>query len=128
MKLIYEPIAFCYIGLGQFDEAESYLYRAISLNPATHLAHMYLAQLETRRGLLPEAEAQARDAIRLRTRVTPDTAQYHDELAQILEMEGNLKGALAEYQAEVRENPASVDGRLGIEAMEERLSTGAPTP
>lgn len=125
IDLLYEPIAVCYIGLGQLDEAEGYLYRAISLKPATHIAHIYLAQIEKRRGHLPEAEAQAREAIRLRPAPTPKLSAYHGELAQILELEGNLKGARAEYEAEVREDPASVEGRQRLQEFDER---GVPAP
>ncbi len=118
---LYESIGLCYIGLGQFDEAEGYLYRAISLDPNTHIAHMYLAQLEKRQGRLPEAEAQAREAIRLRPQVTPKLSTYHGELGRILELEGNLKGARAEYEAELREDPASVDGRQRLQELERAL-------
>ena len=125
IESLYEPIAVCYIGLGQLDEAEGYLYRAISLKPATHIAHIYLAQIEKRRGRLPEAEAQAREAIRLRPAPTPKLSAYHGELAQILALEGNLEGARAEYAAEVREDPASVEGRQRLRELEQR---GSPAP
>jgi protein O-mannosyl-transferase len=125
---LYEPIGLCYIGLGQLDDAEGYLYRAISLKPSTHVAHIYLAQIERRRGHLPEAEAQAREALRLRPAPTPQLSAYHGELAQILELEGNLKAARAEYEAEIREDPASVQGRQGLQELQERVSQQSSTP
>jgi hypothetical protein len=123
IELLYEPIGLCYIGLGQLEEAEGYLYRAISLKPTTHVARIYLAQVERRRGNLPEAETQARAAIRLRPGATPKLSGYHGELAQILELEGNLKGARAEYEAELREDPASVEARQRLQELDE---LGAP--
>ncbi len=115
-------------GWGSFDEAEGYLYRAISLKPSTHIAHIYLAQIEERRGNLPAAEAQAREAIRLRVRVpTPKFCPpYHGELAQILELEGNLKGARDEYQAEIQEDPASPEGQQRLLEVEVRIRQGSP--
>ena len=124
IPMLYEAIGLCYIGVGQLDEAEAYLYRAISLDPTQHIAHMYLAQVEKRRGRLPEAEAQAREALRLRPQVTPRLSAYHGELARILQLEGNLKGALAEYEAELREDPASVEGRQQLQEIEEQTSRG----
>jgi tetratricopeptide (TPR) repeat protein len=121
-QLLYVPIGICYIGLGQLDEAEGYFYRALSLDPAAHTAHSYLSRIEERRGRLPEAEAHAREALRLRPHATPELSTYHGELAQILELEGNLKGARAEYEAEVREDPASVEGRQRLQELEQQAS------
>ena len=128
MRVLFESMGLCYIGLGQFDEAEGYLYRAISLDPNTHVAHMYLAQIEKRRGRLPEAEAQAREAIRLRPQVTPKSSTYHGELGQILALEGNLKAARAEYEAELREDPASADGRQKLQELDEFEEQASPAP
>jgi tetratricopeptide (TPR) repeat protein len=127
-QLLYEPIGLCYLGLGQLDEAEGYLYRAISLDPKVHFAHLYLSLIEERRGRLPEAEKQAREALRLRPGATPKLSTFHSELAQILEEEGNLQGARAEYEAELQEDPASVDGRQRLQDLDERISRRSPTP
>jgi tetratricopeptide (TPR) repeat protein len=119
-QLLYVPIAICYIGLGQFDLAEGYLYRAISLDAALHVPHFYLALIEEGRGHLPEAEAQAREALRLRPGATPELSAYHGQLGRILENEGNPQAALVEYRAQVREDPASEEGLKHLRQMEER--------
>jgi hypothetical protein len=63
-----------------------------------------------------------REAIRLRPQATPRLSAYHGELAQILELEGNLKDARVEYEAQLRENPASAEGRQKIEELERQAS------
>jgi tetratricopeptide (TPR) repeat protein len=123
-QLLYVPIAICYIGLGQSDQAEGFLYRAISLDPAAHVPHFYLALIEESRGRWSEAEAHAREALRLRPAATPELSAYHGELGRILENEGNPQAALAEYRAQVREDPASAEARKHLEEIEQR----APVP
>lgn len=117
----FERVGYCYVMMGDDNSAEGYLYRAISLDPQSHLARSYLADIERRRGNLKEAEAQIRLALQLRPHATPQLASYHATLGMILEAEGNLPGARGEYAAQLAENPESADARERLRDIERRL-------
>lgn len=117
----FERVAYCYVMLGDDESAEGYLYRAISLDPRSHLARSYLADIERRRGNLKEAEAQIRLALQLRPHATPQLASYHATLGMILEAEGNLPGARGEYAAQLQENPGSADAQERLHSVERRM-------
>lgn len=125
---VYEPIVLCYIGMEDYDRAEAYAYREMTLDPKAHTVHIYLAEIEERLGHLAAAETQAREAIRLRPRSTPHLSGYRGELGKILELEGNAAGARAEYEAEIQEDPASTEGRERLLQMDERKARDAPAP
>jgi tetratricopeptide (TPR) repeat protein len=100
-------LAECHRGLGDLQEATVHLRAAISLNPGFPEAYMHLAGVAVLQHRLQEAEAAMRRALELRPVVTPTTTSYHYLLGTILEEKGDQPGALAEYQADLREDPGS---------------------
>jgi Tfp pilus assembly protein PilF len=118
-------IAWCYILLGDDREARPYLQDAIRNDPQRPLGYRELALLEWRQGRVEEAEAQIRKALAVRRTTGPAWLQYHSLLAAILERKGDLKGALEEYQAELREDPASEDVINRVQMISAKLGTAA---
>ena len=118
---VYENIALCYMGLEDYQQANAFLWRAISVYPRAHAPHYYMAQLDLRQGKWSEAEAEAREALRLRPEPSPVLAKYHSPLAEALIKQQNWSGALAEYQAELRENPGSEEARTGLLDLQQRM-------
>jgi tetratricopeptide (TPR) repeat protein len=115
-------IAQCYQELGQLDEAAAYLRDAIALKPAYSEAYIDLGMVELHRGRLADAEACLRQALKLRRRASASELynRYHYALGLVLEAKGDLKGALAEYQAEIDENPGADDVRDQISSLRAR--------
>lgn len=125
---VYENVALCYLGLEDYAQATAFLWRAIGMHPSAYAPHFYLGEVEKRQGRLAQAEAEFREAIRLRPQASPLLADYHGKLAQVLAMEENWTGALAEYQAELAENPDSEEARDSLRDLQQRLLNSAPDP
>ena len=121
----FERVGYCYVMMGDDNSAEGYLYRAISLDPRSHLARSYLADIERRRGNLKEAETQIRLALQLRPHATPQLASYHAILGMILEAEGNLQGARGEYEALLAENPDAAEAEERLRNIEKQIPASA---
>jgi len=92
-----------YEAVGMYREAEPYLLRASQLNPRDPKPVLYYGVCEFNMGHLKEAETILRQAIRMKG--PDDYREYHLQLGLVLEKEGDLTGARAEFEAEARENP-----------------------
>jgi tetratricopeptide (TPR) repeat protein len=97
--------AVCQQSLGVWSEAIQNLHRVLELDPDHPHARMLLGMSEEGAGYLDQAEADMREAIRRRPRASAQYRSYHANLAGVLEKKGDLKGAIAEYEAELAENP-----------------------
>lgn len=80
---IYENISNCYLGLQEFDRAIAFLEQAISVFPHDPAPHYYLAQVYMRQAKWKDAEAEAREAIRMQPYASPILAVYHGRLGDI---------------------------------------------
>jgi protein O-mannosyl-transferase len=114
-------IAICYVALGEVDKGISFFDEGIAREPNSPGAYHDLAMVEFSRDLLPQAEEHLRQALRLRTSNSPLFASYHSSLGRILEGEEKWSDALAEYQAELREDPSSERALDGLERMQKRI-------
>jgi protein O-mannosyl-transferase len=123
---IYIRLAKCYFGLGDLEEAISYFQDAILLAPYRPAAYLDLAMVELSGNLLPQAEEHMRLALRLRPAYSPLFERYHYRLAQILEKEEKWSGALAEYRAELQEDPGSSDALGGFDRMQKQMAGQVP--
>ena len=118
-------IAWCYVLMGDDRQARPYLQDAIQNDPRRPLGYRELALLEWRQGHVEEAETQIRKALAVRHTTGPAWLQYHSLLATILERKGDLKGALEEYQAELREDPASEEVMNRVQMISAKLGVAA---
>ncbi len=110
-------LAYTYYGLGQLDRAAEYFRRSIAADPVDGNQYLYLGLCLLRLGRLGEAEAAARRALLVR----PDGPQYHYVLGIILRARGNLPVALAEFQAELAQDPASERTRAQIAEIQKSM-------
>ncbi len=120
---LYENIAMCYLGLDDYQQASADLYKAMNVYPHAWAPHFYMGQVEMRQSHWPAAEAELRQAIRLRPEASPVLAKYHGSLAEVLEKEQNWTGAAAEFQLELQENPASEQARSGLRDLQDHINT-----
>ena len=120
---VYNSIARCYIELADYDQAAVYLQDAITIGPRYPGAYLNLGMVELQQGQLRQAEAHARQALRLRQHAdaSPAYNHYHFGLGMVLERKGDLEGAMAEYQTELRENPADDEVRARMLELQARL-------
>jgi protein O-mannosyl-transferase len=121
---VYVDTAWCYVLIGDDRQARPYLQDAIQTDPQRPLGYRELALLEWRQGRVDEAETQIRKALAVRRTSGPAWLQYHSLLATILERKGDLKGALEEYQAELREDPASEEVMNRVQMISAKLGAG----
>lgn len=98
-------IAICRYRLEEWQEAASTLRRVLDLRPDHPHARLLLGMADAEMGRLDEAESEMRAAVRARPRVSEQYRGYHAALAALLERKGDFRGALEEYEAELREFP-----------------------
>jgi tetratricopeptide (TPR) repeat protein len=103
----YVGLGECYAAVDDLDEAAGYFKDAILFHPRSSSAYVHLAGVEARQNQLTEAEAHMRQGLEFRETLTADTRTYHYLLGTILEQEMKFKDALAEYEADLEEEPAS---------------------
>ena len=121
-----EQVGACHLGLGQLDQASSYYQAAIAAEPRVPSAYVSLAMIELRQGRLAEAEGHMRRALQLRPRASPPYERYHYYLGTVLEAKGDSGGALAEYEASLREAPDAADVLDRVVVL--RAALGRPAP
>jgi len=111
----------CLYEMGHWEEAEARLREAIALHPDYPQAHMLLGMAEARAGRLDQAEAEMRQAIQQRPRASLQYSGYHAALAGLLEQKGDFRGALAEYEIELQEQPGEEAVADRAQALRARL-------
>jgi TolB-like protein/Flp pilus assembly protein TadD len=80
--------------LGQLDRAIAEMKRAVELDPFSPFVNANLSYVYTMARRYPEAIAQARKTIEL----NPEYYLSHQDLAQALELSGQIDAAIAEYE------------------------------
>jgi tetratricopeptide (TPR) repeat protein len=96
-----------YFGLEDWDRAADCFQRALRGNPKSSVYLLFAGLSDFHLGRLQNAEAEIREAIRIRSSIAADLSLYHLALGDVLEKQGNLRGALAEYAVELEQNPNS---------------------
>lgn len=110
-------LGYCYYKIGNFEEAERYLRRAISLNPTEDAdQHIYLGLVQMKTNRLDEAAASIRQAIELR----PFGKGYYFALGTVLKKQGDLAGAITEFRKELANNPQSAAAQKEIAEIKSR--------
>jgi TolB-like protein len=85
-----------YEALGRWGEAERLLETALTLDPLDSGLYEELSIMQIAAGRLSEAEAAARKTLQ----ISPAFGEGHLTLGEVLLLEGNFQGALAEMQRE----------------------------
>ncbi|MFO0888590.1 MAG: tetratricopeptide repeat protein [Isosphaeraceae bacterium] len=114
--LAYGNRAYCYLALGQPDEAIADLRQALRNDPGRASTHLVFSAALLDLGKLGEAVAESREAIRLK----PDYAEAHGNLGEALRGQGKLDEAIAAYREAIRLKPDLVGGHgnLGLALLE----------
>jgi Tfp pilus assembly protein PilF len=101
----------------QFDRSQESAEAALRADPKMAEAHTLLARLFARKGQLPEAAAEYRQAIGLR----PDLARVRLDLASVLAAQGDMQGAEQQLREAAKGGDPEV-ARLAAAALQ-RLGT-----
>ncbi|MBW3050146.1 tetratricopeptide repeat protein, partial [Prochlorococcus marinus] len=96
--------------LGNLQEAELSLRKAIELNPNFAIAHSNLGGILINLGKLHEAELSFRKAIE----INPDFAEVHSNLGMILKNLGKLHEAELSTRKAIEINPDLVEAKLNL--------------
>ena len=110
-------LGLCYYNLGRLDQAERYLSQAGELSPNDPEAYIHLGMTYLKMSRLDAAEQAVRRALSL----DPHGRGYHFALGVILEQSGELKGALAEFRAELANYPGEPAAAAQAQELERRL-------
>ena len=121
-----EQIGQCYLGLGSSIRRRLTSGTRSRPTPACRTAMSFWGWSRARKGHLADAEAHLRHALQLRPESSPAYAQLRYYLGNVLEAKGDLKGALAEYEAALQENPDGDSVREHVVALRAKL--GQPPP
>lgn len=118
---LYLDLGDCSAALGDLDEAAGYFKDAIQFHPRTSSGYVHLAGVEVRQDHLADAEAHMRQALRVRESVQGDGRTYHYLLGTVLEQEGKYQDALAEYEADLQDEPDSENTPARIGPLRHQL-------
>jgi protein O-mannosyl-transferase len=109
---IYNTGYTCY-RMGRLREAGKYLQRAIRVNGVDSDEYFYLGLTWMKLGNLDDAEKAVRHALKLQ----PGGLAYHFALGMILKLKGDMPGALAEFNEELRNFPGETGAEQQIEVI-----------
>jgi tetratricopeptide (TPR) repeat protein len=91
-----QALAKVYETLGRWDEGIRLTQAALALDPLDPGLHLLLSNFRAATGELGSAEAEARRMLQ----ISPDWAEGHYDLGEVLLLQGKLQAALAEMQQE----------------------------
>jgi tetratricopeptide (TPR) repeat protein len=117
-------LGYAYYSLGNLEEAQRYLGRAITINQFQGRALFYLGLTRLKLGRVSDAEILIRHALE----VQPEARGYHGALGLVLEINGDLSGALREFKAELANDPQQPAVRVQIARIEGLLQDPANQP
>jgi tetratricopeptide (TPR) repeat protein len=109
-----------YYEVGRYAEAEACFKRAVEILPEDAESNLFLGMTYYRTNRSPLAMEYVRRAIALK----PNGAGYHFALAVMLKESGDLAGARAEFEAELKRDP----NHQPTLAQLRLLDTGAGSP
>lgn len=90
---------------GELERAREHYLAALASAPALPSSHVDLGAIHAQLGQREEARAEFLEALRL----APDHEKARLSLGYLLELEGDLVGALEHYEIAAREHPESLD-------------------
>ncbi len=114
--VIYQ-LASTFYKLERLPEAEKYFLQAIRLAPNKPDEYLYLGLTRFKMGRTGEAITAVQHAIAMR----PNGYGYHFALGVMLNTQGDLNGALPEFQAELANNPGEQAAAEQIKEIEMKL-------
>lgn len=115
-------LGYAYYLTGKLPEADKYLGRAVVMDDTRPDAFFYLGLTKLKMGDVNAAAANVQRAIMIR----PDTVHYHFAMGVIFRLQGNMAGALSEFQQEMDIDPDNTSARL--QAAEVAAAIGAQRP
>ncbi len=110
-------LAYTNYKLGRLPEAERYFLRAVRLNPHKPDPYLYLGMTRFKLGRTGEAIATVQQAIAIR----PTGYGYHFALGVMLKTQGDLNGALREFQVELATNPGAEAAAEQVKEIKNQL-------
>jgi tetratricopeptide (TPR) repeat protein len=110
-----------YFSMGQYQKAEEYLGRSKQINPSEANQYYFLGRSQLTENKLREAEATLRQGLKL----SPQGANFHLVLGLVLEREGNVPGAITEYQSELAAHPEQEEARVRLRSLRVTPASGA---
>jgi spermidine synthase len=110
-------LAYTYYKLGRLQEAEKYFLEAIRMKPDKPDEYLYLGLTRFKMGRTGEAIAAVQQAVAIR----PNGYGYHFALGVMLKTQGDLTGALREFQTELANNPGEQAAAEQVKEIEMKL-------
>ncbi len=107
-----------YYELGEYAQATAYLERAVAATQTKYVfapAYLYLGLSQWKSGDADAGERTLRQAIQIKG--GDDFRGFHLALGQVLEAKGDFPSAIAQFQAEIQENPDPAQARQAIERI-----------
>ncbi|MEJ2008763.1 MAG: tetratricopeptide repeat protein [Acidobacteriota bacterium] len=107
--------------MGNLPQAEKYFERAIAINGVDSDEYFYLGLTWLKLGRVNDAEKAVRQALKLQ----PEGFAYHFAMGMILKLKGNLPGAMAEFEHELRNFPDETIAKqqiVGLRTQMDRAS------
>lgn len=95
-------LGFSYYLLGNNEASETYLSRAIQIQPWKAAQYAYRSVARMKLGKLEQAAADAQHALAL----DPNAQRYHYAYGLILEKQGNYAAAADQFRAELKRDPS----------------------
>lgn len=117
-------LGYSYYQLGKLQDAQSYLEKAITLDPSNADEHKYAGLTQAKLGRGAVAEEHLKAAIRLK----PQAVGYHRALAEFYEQQGRTQDALAEFRAELSLRPEDSELKSHVEQLEHSFSAHPTDP
>ena len=114
-------LGYGYYLVGRYAEAEPYFHRALDIMPEDSESSMYLGMTYYHLKQLPEAIESVRRAIALK----PNGREYHFALGMMLKDSGDVAGARAEFEEELKRDPES---HAALEQLRALDNAAKPAP
>jgi tetratricopeptide (TPR) repeat protein len=111
-------MGYTFYRMGNLPEAERYFERAIAISGVDSDEYFYLGLTWMKMGRLNDAE----DAVRHALQIQPGGLAYHFALGMILKLKGDIPGALAEFNKELKNFPGETGAEQQIEAIRTQLA------
>jgi tetratricopeptide (TPR) repeat protein len=114
-------LGWVYVALGRWDDAARLLETALTLNPLQAWLYVGLGNVQVATGRLREAEAVARKILQ----IAPTYGEGHLFLGEVLLLQGDFQGALAEMQQEQSDSDRSAGLAMVYHALGRRAESDA---
>ena len=116
-------LALTYYKIGNMPEAEKYFRQAIHINPNKPDEYLYLGMTRFKSG----RTAEAIDTVRVAIAIRPTGFGYHFALGMMLKTQGDLPGAVREFETELANYPGQQAAAAQVREIESQLKA-QPAP